>query len=75
MLLYKSLFGEMAMVNTETNFSSLTYAISGGKFGRSRINGGNAQVVVNVREIDTTSQETSREPTGMDLPNSRPVSC
>ena len=53
-LLYQILFGEMAIVNTETNFRSLSYAISGGKFERSRIKGlplgGNTQVVVSVRE-------------------------
>ena len=38
----------------EANFNSLSYAISRGKYRRSRIqglpNGGNTQVVVNVRE-------------------------
>lgn len=67
MLLYKILFGEMAIVNTETNFSSLSYAISGGKFGRSRVRALLSAVIPKLLSvlgnIDTTSQETSREPT------------
>ena len=49
MFSYKILFGKLAIVNREANFNSLSYAISRGKFRRSRFqglpNGGNTHFI------------------------------